>query len=194
MTNMMTEVQDQNWDDVETGGQPFDPLPIGEYVVEITKTNYGKNKKGTGMVLEIETVVLDGDYNNRRIYESFNTAHENPQTAEIGMGQLKGLALALGMPAPSPDPREYERKPFVARVKITPATEKYAAKNGISAYKPASEYDESRTPRKPRDQEKTSGGWTRREDRGGDSQERQQEQHQSQSGGSSGGGKAWERD
>ena len=53
-----------NFSDVES----FEPLPEGEYGVEVDKIEVRMNKAGDGKYLNWELVVIDGDYENRRLW------------------------------------------------------------------------------------------------------------------------------
>jgi len=53
-----------NFSDVED----FEALPEGEYGVEIDKVEVRMNKAGDGKYLNWEFVVIDGDYENRRLW------------------------------------------------------------------------------------------------------------------------------
>lgn len=53
-----------NFADVEA----FEPLEDGEYAVEIEKVEVRRNKADDGNYLNWEMVVLDGDYENRRLW------------------------------------------------------------------------------------------------------------------------------
>jgi hypothetical protein len=53
-----------NFSDVED----FEALPEGEYAVEIDKVEVRRNKADDGDYLNWEFVVLDGDYENRRLW------------------------------------------------------------------------------------------------------------------------------
>ncbi len=53
-----------NFSDVES----FEPIPEGEYGVEIDKVEVRENKAGDGLYLNWELVVVDGDYENRRLW------------------------------------------------------------------------------------------------------------------------------
>lgn len=53
-----------NFADVES----FEPLPPGNYDVEIDKVEVRMNKAGDGLYLNWELIVLDGEYENRRLW------------------------------------------------------------------------------------------------------------------------------
>lgn len=46
----------------------FEPLPEGQYDVEIDKVEVRENKAGDGLYLNWELIVLDGEYENRRLW------------------------------------------------------------------------------------------------------------------------------
>lgn len=46
----------------------FEPLPEGQYDVEIEKAEIRMNKAGDGLYINWEMTVLDGDYENRRLW------------------------------------------------------------------------------------------------------------------------------
>jgi hypothetical protein len=53
-----------NFGDVES----FEPIPAGEYGVEVEKVEVRMNKAGDGMYLNWEMTVIDGDYENRKLW------------------------------------------------------------------------------------------------------------------------------
>lgn len=53
-----------DFSDVES----FEPLPEGEYDIEIDKVEVRMNKAGDGMYLNWELLVLDGEFENRRLW------------------------------------------------------------------------------------------------------------------------------
>lgn len=53
-----------NLSDVES----FEPMPEDEYAVEVEKVEVRENKAGDGLYLNWELVVIDGDYENRRLW------------------------------------------------------------------------------------------------------------------------------
>jgi hypothetical protein len=53
-----------NFADVDS----FEPLPEGDYDVEVDKVEVRENKKGDALYLNWELIVLDGEYENRRLW------------------------------------------------------------------------------------------------------------------------------
>jgi len=53
-----------NFSDVES----FEPVPEGEYGVEIDKVEVRQNKAGDGLYLNWELTIIDGDYENRKLW------------------------------------------------------------------------------------------------------------------------------
>lgn len=46
----------------------FEPMPEGEYDIEVDKVEVRMNKAGDGLYLNWELVVLDGDFENRKLW------------------------------------------------------------------------------------------------------------------------------
>lgn len=53
-----------NFSDVES----FEPVPEDEYPIEVDKVEVRANKAGDGLYLNWELIIIDGDYENRRLW------------------------------------------------------------------------------------------------------------------------------
>ena len=76
-------------------------LPVGEYVVEITDSDFKDTKNGLGKYINFEFTVLDGEYVGRKFYENLNVVNRNDKTVEIANRALKDILRAtntLGKP------------------------------------------------------------------------------------------------
>ncbi|WP_158673326.1 DUF669 domain-containing protein [Bosea sp. FBZP-16] len=93
----------------------YQPLPAGEYALEIVESDYDVNARGNGMVLKCKAQIVGGAYDCRPFYINYNLEHEDDQTQEIGQRDFAGLRRATGVLSPS-DTSELHFKTF--RVKI----------------------------------------------------------------------------
>jgi len=66
-------------------------LPVGEYVVEITDSDFKETKNGLGKYINFEFTVIDGEYVGRKFYENLNVVNKNDKTVEIANRALKDL-------------------------------------------------------------------------------------------------------
>jgi hypothetical protein len=100
--------------DKEQASTGMDVLPEAVYKLMIEKVEDKPNKLGTGHILALTIVVVDGQYKGRKLWENFNYANPNPQAVEIARGAMHALGLKLGI-------KEFTipailNKPFFAKV------------------------------------------------------------------------------
>lgn len=90
-----------NLDDTHdpTGGEVmrgFEPLPIGEYIAAIVKSDRSEpNSKGNRR-LDIEFNVTDGEFSGRSFWASLNLWNDNQQAVEIAFRELNAIKHACG--------------------------------------------------------------------------------------------------
>lgn len=106
-----------------------DPLPEGEYPLEVESTELVANRNNTGTRLDIMFNVLEGsEHAGRKLFMTYNVQHTNEQARQIGMSQLRALIDATGL---SPD-AVYDdtdallRMPFIGNVVLRQDTVKNA--------------------------------------------------------------------
>jgi hypothetical protein len=76
-------------------------LPVGDYIVEITDSDFKATKNGLGKYISFEFTVIDGEYVGRKFFENLNVMNNNEKTVEIANRALKDLLRAtntLGKP------------------------------------------------------------------------------------------------
>jgi hypothetical protein len=113
------------------------PLPAGVYSVELTNADVKPLKSGNGVGLEIECTVIDpAPFARRKIWQTLNIQHSNPQAEQIGQSQLSALCRAVGI-AQLDDSDQLFQKILRVRTKIRAAQGNYAAKAEISGFEPA---------------------------------------------------------
>lgn len=116
----------------------FELLPNGEYKSMPIETSLQTTKAGTGTYVKATWLILDGEYEGRKIWETYNITNPNPKAANIGKAQLKSIAIAQGMPANGTvkNHEDLQDKPVMIRVKTEPGSGEYGPKNRISGYMP----------------------------------------------------------
>jgi len=114
-----------------------EPLPAGLYTVEITNADVKPLKSGNGVGLEIECTVIDpAPFARRKIWQTLNIQHSNPQAEQIGQSQLSALCRAVGI-AQLDDSDQLFQRIVKVRTKIRAAQGNYAAKAEIASFEPA---------------------------------------------------------
>lgn len=111
-----------------------DPVPAGWYNVVIDKSEMKPTKDGTGMRLELQFKIIDGQFVNRKIFEGLNLQNSNPVAQEIAYKQLSAIAHAVNVLLVE-DSSQLHNIPLKVKVSLKGATGQYEAKNEIKAYK-----------------------------------------------------------
>ena len=95
---------------------PFEALPSDKYLVEITRSELKPTKAGDGAYLELEYVVLDGPYKDRKVWDRLCLNHPTPRTVEIARANLSAVCHAVGILRPR-DSGELHHIPLLITVK-----------------------------------------------------------------------------
>lgn len=112
----------------------FDVLPAGEYRACIVSSQRKKTKSGSGELIELELQVLDGQHQNRKVFERINFINPNPTAQQIGRGTLSAICRAVGIMQPG-DTSELHNRPMRIKLKVT-RQEGYNDKNEVVKYSP----------------------------------------------------------
>lgn len=105
--------------DFDAGGvdpaKPFEVLPKGQYAVIITDTALKETKAGEGQYLEVEYTVVEGEYENRRLWSRHNIANPNAKAEQIARQELSAICHAVGVLKVS-DSAELHDRPLTIEV------------------------------------------------------------------------------
>ena len=143
----LSQYLDESFDDravAASTGVP-EPVPAGEYMLQVEKAELVTTKDNTGMMLKCELVVIQGEFEGRRIYPQFNVRNKSAQAQTIGIAELKALTLACGLDweIVRNDTDALIYQPFRANIgfekeQINPTTgQPYPLRNRVLKYIPA---------------------------------------------------------
>ena len=85
-----------NPDDVEASRQS-EPIPDGDYVMHVSKTELNETRARNGYRLDVEFTIIEGQHENRKLFASMNVRNPNQQAETIALGELKRLSEACGV-------------------------------------------------------------------------------------------------
>ena len=130
------------------GGQQFDanqvepttayePIPAGFYPMMITDSEMKDSKSG-GQYLKLTIEVVDGPKKGRKVFTNLNLVNANQTAVDIARRDLSAICHAVNVLTPQ-DTQELHYKPFVGKVKVSPAQNGYEASNEMAGYLPATE-------------------------------------------------------
>jgi hypothetical protein len=112
----------------------FDVLPAGEYEVAIVSSSVHPTSKGDGQYLKLEMQVLNGEFQNRKLFDQLNLWNPSAQAQEIARGTLSAICRAIGIMTPN-DSTELHDKPLRVKVLVKKSDE-FGEQNKIRSYKP----------------------------------------------------------
>lgn len=118
----------------------YELVPVGDYLTEAVEVKITRSKLGNRM-LNAQFRIVSGQYENRRIFETYNIEHANTKVCEIALRQIKSWVLAVGLTGNERLTMDLLNslcgREFIASVKIEEdKTGQYEPKNRIRAYKP----------------------------------------------------------
>jgi hypothetical protein len=111
----------------------FDVLPAGEYDAVIVASELKETTNGDGKYIKFEIQVLNGEYQNRKLWDNLNLWNPSDKAVQIARGTLSAICRAVGVLTPK-DTAELHNKPLRVKVKVT-KSEDYGEQNKIASYK-----------------------------------------------------------
>lgn len=95
----------------------FEPIPPGEYLVQITDSEVKENKSRTGSYLNLTLTVLDNKYQGRLLFDLLNLYNQNQTAVEIAEKRMASYCRAMGLTKVS-DSMQLHGIPFKVRVAV----------------------------------------------------------------------------
>lgn len=114
----------------------FSPIPDGEYLARITKSEMKKTKNGSGEFLLLEFDIMSPPYTNRKVWVRLNIINNKADTVERAYEELKTISDAIGI-GPFNDTNVLHGKPMIIQVEVEPAADGFKASNSVAMYKKA---------------------------------------------------------
>ena len=112
----------------------FDVLPAGDYDVVIVESDLKETKAKNGHYLELVLQVINGPFQNRKLWARLNVKNPSEKCQAIGKGQLAEICRAVGVLTPG-DSVELHNKPFKVKVKVG-QDDKGNDTNEVTGFKP----------------------------------------------------------
>lgn len=110
---------DFEFDPSTVEGNKYGLLPVGEYIAEVTNSDYKVTKNGTGKYIELEFTILDGEYAGRKFWDRLNVVNENKQAQDISNATLKDILTAVGHVGRFRDTSNLHNIPMKMKISIT---------------------------------------------------------------------------
>jgi len=135
----MDELADlyDNYDpNMSTERPNLEPLPLGDYLVQITEAKR-VNKDNGDVLVKLTFQVMDGQFEGRFIWENLNLRHSNPQAQEIAQRSYTELWRdAMQLTSPPQVLQDLEWKPVIAKIGVEKRKDTGEMQNRIKQFKP----------------------------------------------------------
>jgi len=113
----------------------FEPIPAGWYTAMITDAEEKPTKSGNGSYLQLRLDVIQGEFENRVIFERLNLDNPNETAVQIAQRTLASICRAVGIMQPKSS-EDLKDTPIMVKVGIQPASGQYEASNSVKGYAP----------------------------------------------------------
>ena len=115
----------------------FEPMPVGDYIGVCTE--FECNDNGKGIIANLKFQIIDGEHQNRIVWQSLPITHESEKAQSFGQSMLAEWCDALGVDKGNLSSGEpLMNKPVGIKLKIEPSREyngkTYAARNQIAKF------------------------------------------------------------
>ena len=118
-------------------GNSWELLPVGEYVAQIVEASVQQPKSGDGCYLALTWKIIEGELEDRQLWQRITFVHSSGQAQRIGRKTLKDLCVALDVNEQVGDAGVFLFKPARIRVGIEKdKQELYPDKNKVSRILP----------------------------------------------------------
>ncbi|MFH6786289.1 DUF669 domain-containing protein [Methylobacterium sp. MA0201] len=113
----------------------FEPLPAGEYMVQVTDSDVVETKAGNGLILKLTFEVMDGPSAGRKVWLNLNYKNPNATAQRIAHEQIKQICNAVGFAGHLTDSEVLHYKPIRTRLTIKQDPE-YGPRNEMKKFSP----------------------------------------------------------
>jgi Protein of unknown function (DUF669) len=133
-----TTVLDEAFDvDSEEGSPEISLLPAGKYPAEIEDAQVGPTKNGNGQAVNLKWRIVDGEYENRVVFQSILITHTSEQAQKIGRGMFKDICFSCGLTGKMTDLEVLKFKKCLIRVGVEKNKDgQYPDKNRVTRVDP----------------------------------------------------------
>ena len=108
-------------------------IPQGDYDAVILDSKWEQTKKNNGKYLHLKLQIINGQYQNRIVFDRLNLQNPNAQAVQIAKATLSAICRAVNVLTPQ-DSAELHNRPL--RITVVCKTDpEYGVSNEVKAYK-----------------------------------------------------------
>jgi hypothetical protein len=80
----MTTELPEAFDPAQEQGNSWELIPVGEYVAQVTEASVTQPKSGNGHMLLLVWKILEGEFEDRRLWQRITFLHPNEMAQSMG--------------------------------------------------------------------------------------------------------------
>jgi Protein of unknown function (DUF669) len=121
----------------EEGTPPLTLLPPGKYAAEVVGAYVAPTKNGRGQMVHLRWTIVEGDFENRLIFQSCIIQHDSQDGQKFGRQKFRDVCFSCGITGPVTDLEVLKYKKCHVRVGIEKdKTGEYPDKNKVTRVDP----------------------------------------------------------
>jgi Protein of unknown function (DUF669) len=121
----------------EEGTPPLTLLPPGKYAAEVVDAYVAPTKNGRGQMVHLRWTIVEGDFENRLIFQSCIIQHDSADAQKFGRQKFRDVCFSCGITGPVTDLEVLKYKKCHVRVGIEQdKTGQYPDKNKVTRVDP----------------------------------------------------------
>ena len=109
---------DFDFDPTTVEPSKFGLFPIGEYIAEVTESDYKTTKDGLGRFIELKMTILDGPQAGRQVVDRLNVKNNSEFAVDIAQRTMKDILDAIGYKDQFRDTSVLHNRPMKIKVSI----------------------------------------------------------------------------
>lgn len=110
------------------------PVPAGDYLAHIVKSEFKPTKAKNGHYLNLTWKILEGPQKGKTLFGLLNLDNPNPVAVEIAVKELNSICQAMNKVGVE-DSEELHNVPVTVTVAVDDSNPNYPPSNKITAYK-----------------------------------------------------------
>ena len=128
-----------NWEEVSED-KSFDPMPAGVYSAIISGAEMKTPASGKADYLSVEYTIAEGEFKDRKVWDSLSINSDNITAANIAKSRLKSLAIATCTDLKTfSDPEMLLNRLLNITIGVQAAKDNFGAKNTVKKVEPLGE-------------------------------------------------------
>lgn len=114
-------------------GMYLNAIPAGQYHVQIIGSEIRDIQSGEGKYLRLDLKIMDGAYENKRLFDAVILKHKNSEIFDMSMRKLSEICQAAGLIC-AEDSEQLHNHSMIADIEVQQDAEHFGLTNKVLHY------------------------------------------------------------